>query len=145
MENEKTRQLIVKTLSTVEKVVDVNGENNVGICKAADKKTDVYVLGNNVFHSPIEIYSDKKSGHFGVLIYNPMNLLNHSWTLRHADAGYFIHDGKYYTNNDECKENEAIQVPTAQVLRELKKACEWWMDMRHVLPTMKFSPPKKII
>ena len=121
------KELVAKMLKVLEDVVEINNEANVGICKKEDN-TDVYVLGENIFASPIEIYMQKEKGFYGVFFFDTMDAKNWSWELRQPFKGYFIHEGKFYT---QCGETKAMLVPTTQVLKELKESCEWFMKLKN--------------
>jgi len=121
----KTKLMVVATLKVIEDVMQNGNEKNIAT-SYADNGATCYSLGENLFKSPIEFYHDKTKTMYGLLFYDTMDIKNWSMTLRQAHKGYFIHDGQWLKEDEN---GGGVVVPTAQVMRELREACEMFKGL----------------
>ena len=121
-----TKELVVKTLKVLEDEMQIDGTPNIGIMNG-DKESTIYILGDELFRSPIEFYHDKTKTMFGLLFYDTFDMRNWTMTLRKPSRGYLINDGQFLEPDLEC--NGAVPVEEQKVFDELREACKLFKQL----------------
>lgn len=127
MKTEKSKKLMEEAINAI---VEVLGENaKIGQCYT--DTTTCFILGENLFKTPLEIHMDDTNTMFNVLFFNTLDAMNWSMTMRKPYKGYFTHKGNFYTT---CEDNEdmSVQVSKKEVLDAIRLACKQYKDFNAI-------------